>query len=173
MRATMNMSMALTTTGDRGKEYQDLLDDESVDDNGEGELLDSLAGKNNSNKINGFLERVRDVHLNMEKGKGVREVVTTGDLVAETDYSFEFEFFQLEKMIPERVRSLKPTPKVRTPQSLQVGNCNLLVQVVGCKNVPLRVDVCSILIIFYILFISMLMNINPRAYVRLTRRKKW
>jgi len=102
-------------------------------------LVDSLAGHSNGNKISNFMDRVRDVHLNLEKGRSHKQQnLTTGDVVAETDYYFEFEFFELEKVIPDRVRSLKPTPKTRTPQAIQVGSASLLVQVVGCKNVPLR-----------------------------------
>ncbi len=59
-------------------------------------------------------------------------------VVAETNYSIEIAAVPIEKWIPERVRSLKPKPITRTPQSIQVEDCKVMVQVVGCKNVPLR-----------------------------------
>ena len=103
-------------------------------------LLESLMGHSNTNKISNFMDRIRDIHMNMERGSGGAKHTSlcTSDLVAETDYTFQFEFFELEKIIPDRLRALKPVPKVRTPQATQVNSCNLLIQVVGCKNVPLR-----------------------------------
>jgi len=38
----------------------------------------------------------------------------------------------------ERRRSLHPKMKVRAPVSVQLEKCELLVQVVGAKNIPLR-----------------------------------
>lgn len=40
----------------------------------------------------------------------------------------------------ERRRSLHPKVKVRTPVSVQLDKCELLVQVVGAKNIPLRTE---------------------------------
>ena len=116
-------------------------------------LLESLMGHSNTNKISNFMDRIRDIHMNMERGSGGAKhaALCTSDLVAETDYTFQFEFFELEKIIPDRIRALKPTPKVRTPQATQVNSCNLLVQVVGCKNVPLRVQVR---VVFYCMHCS-------------------
>ncbi len=41
-------------------------------------------------------------------------------------------------ILPEKKRSLKPKTMTRTPNSMHVSDCSLLVQVVAARNVPLR-----------------------------------
>jgi hypothetical protein len=56
--------------------------------------------------------------------------------VIETDY-ITMEELHLENLL-ERKRELKPKVKPRAPLTTQISSCELLVQVVGAKNIPLR-----------------------------------
>jgi hypothetical protein len=47
------------------------------------------------------------------------------------------EELHLENLL-ERKRELKPKVKPRAPLTTQISSCELLVQVVGAKNIPLR-----------------------------------
>ena len=44
----------------------------------------------------------------------------------------------LASLFPPPKRSLKPVPKQRTMELIQVKSCDLLVQIVGAKHIPLR-----------------------------------
>jgi hypothetical protein len=43
-------------------------------------------------------------------------------------------------LLPPPRRALQPKVKARTPMAIQVSRCDVLVQVVGARNVPLRVE---------------------------------
>lgn len=67
--------------------------------------------------------------------------MTSSSIVAEKDYFARRDdngFFSM--LIPPRKRALKPIPRIRTPMAQQVQSCNLLIQVVGARNIPLRED---------------------------------
>jgi coiled-coil and C2 domain-containing protein 2A len=49
------------------------------------------------------------------------------------------EFISLGWLIPDRRRVLKPLSSQRTPQVIQVRKCDLLVQVVSAKNIPMKI----------------------------------
>ena len=99
------------------------------------------------NKVTNFLARVRSSMTAMTR-KRMKRNLSTSSVVLEVDYFPEFEF--PAAMILERKRELKPRPN----RNLLVNRSNafsnefladtarLLVQVVGARNVPLRlVDV--------------------------------
>ena len=62
----------------------------------------------------------------------------TSSAVAEKVYFERPDQPDLSDLIPEKRRSLKPTTKPRSAMSMHVDKCNVLVQVVGARNIPLR-----------------------------------
>jgi sRNA-binding carbon storage regulator CsrA len=105
------------------------------DDHGGDDKLTSGTVSVNAAKVSSFLQRVRNSQTAMSRRKKKKHYVTSS-VVVETDYITleELEFVDLL----ERKRSLRPKVKVRAPVSVQVDRCELLVQIVGAKNVPLR-----------------------------------
>lgn len=91
----------------------------------------------NAAKVTSFLQRVRSSHTALSRKKKKKNFVTSS-VVVETNY-IELEELELINLF-ERKRSLHPKVKVRTPLSVQVDKCELLVQVVGAKNIPLRTE---------------------------------
>lgn len=91
----------------------------------------------NTAKVTNFLQRVRSSHTALSRKKKKKNFVTSS-LVVETDY-ITLEELQFVDLF-ERKRSLHPKVKVRAPLSVQVDKCELLVQVVGAKNIPLRTE---------------------------------
>jgi hypothetical protein len=106
-------------------------DDFAPDDN----KLTSGKVSINTAKVSSFLQRVRSSQTALSRKKKKKNYVTSS-VVVETDYITleELELFDLF----ERKRSLHPKVKARVPVSVQIDKCELLVQVVGAKNVPLR-----------------------------------
>jgi hypothetical protein len=69
-----------------------------------------------------------------------RKKVVTDSVVASTDYFSPKEAEPID-LIPARKRALHPKVKQRLPGALQVTACEVLVQVVGARNIPLRAEV--------------------------------
>ncbi len=92
---------------------------------------------NNRLKVKGFLDRVRNSVTALKK-RNIRKSITTNNVIAEVQYFYPIVLDDVETLIPARKRDLKPVPKVRVPQAVQVSQCDVLVQVVGAKNIPLR-----------------------------------
>ena len=67
-----------------------------------------------------------------------KTVVTTTSLVAEIPYYQPLEFEELDLSFLEPKRGLKPKAKARVASKMHVDKVNLLVQVVGARNIPLR-----------------------------------
>lgn len=90
-------------------------------------------------KMTSFLERVRNSHTALSR-RHRRKKMMTASAVAETEY-----FVANEKegpvLLPPRRRALRPKAKVRTVMSMEVTRCDLLVQVVSARNVPLRMEI--------------------------------
>ena len=42
------------------------------------------------------------------------------------------------EFLPQRKRALKPKPVERVPQAILTKKCDVLVQIVGAKNIPVR-----------------------------------
>lgn len=89
-------------------------------------------------RINGFLQRVRDSHTSLSRSLRQKKM-STNSVISEPS------FFDVESPsdvdfseLLEPVRALKPKPKERKPPSSIATGCDLLVQIVGAKNVPLR-----------------------------------
>ena len=94
---------------------------------------------NNRLKVKSFLDRVRNSMTALKK-RNIRKSITTNNVIAEVQYFYPIVLDDVETLIPARKRELKPVPKVRVPQAVQVSHCDVLVQVVGAKNIPLRQD---------------------------------
>ncbi len=94
---------------------------------------------NNRLKVKSFLDRVRNSVTALKK-RNIRKSITTNNVIAEVQYFYPIVLDDVETLIPARKRELKPVPKVRVPQAVQVSHCDVLVQVVGAKNIPLRQD---------------------------------
>ena len=90
-------------------------------------------------KIISFLERVRNSHTALSRRHRRRKMMTAS-AVAETEY-FIVDEKEGSILLPPRKRALRPKAKLRTALSMEVTRCDLLVQVVGAKNVPLRVEI--------------------------------
>ena len=68
--------------------------------------------------------------------------LSTRSVVDETDYFEPAESNDIwELLFPPAKRSLKPVAKHRKAEIKQVSNCDLLIQIVGGKNVPVRRDI--------------------------------
>lgn len=90
-------------------------------------------------KISNFLDRVRSSKAVVaRRGKKVEH--STHSLVAETAYFQPIIIDDLDLLIPKRKRNLRPDVKARVPQALQVQSCDLLIQVIGAKCIPTRLD---------------------------------
>jgi coiled-coil and C2 domain-containing protein 2A len=87
-------------------------------------------------KISDFMSRVRNSVSSLNRGTNRK--LNTGSVVATTEYFQLVESLPWTALIPPRKRELRPAPKARLPIAMQVNNCNLLVQLVGARNVPLR-----------------------------------
>ena len=102
---------------------------------------EALASQHDASrtKMTAFLERVRNSHTALSR-RHRRKKMMTASAVAETEY-----FIANEKegpvLLPPRKRALRPKAKVRTVMSTEVTRCDLLVQVVSARNVPLRMEI--------------------------------
>ena len=131
----LNETMAVintTSTTTNNKEDDNLFDNNKI-----------ITGQKSINitKINNFLNRIRNSQTVLSRKKKKKNFITSS-VVVETDYLKlqEVELFN----ILERKRSLHPKVKIRVPVSVQVDKCELLIQIVGAKNVPLRSEIETI-----------------------------
>ncbi|CAM9315544.1 unnamed protein product [Ectocarpus fasciculatus] len=94
-------------------------------------------------KISGFLQRVRDSHTAVSRQSKQKKVATNSVIsepiqIESTEFSFANLFKFTEYFEPKR--ALKPKPTARKAASTILSSCDLLIQVVGGKNVPLRIN---------------------------------
>ena len=113
---------------------------------GEGSLIDdydpdslTLQHMASKTKISSFLERVRDSHTALTK-QHRKKKQSTASAVSETEYYLVDEMEEIV-FLPPRKRALRPKANVRTAQTMDILKCDLLIQIVGAKNVPLRVEI--------------------------------
>jgi hypothetical protein len=99
----------------------------------------TLQHEASKTKISEFLERVRNSHTALTR-QHRRKKFFTSSAVAETDY-FHIDEWDDIALLPPRKRALRPKAKVRTAQSMEVSKCDLLIQIVGARNVPLRAEI--------------------------------
>jgi hypothetical protein len=99
----------------------------------------AVRHETNKTKISSFLEKVRNSHTAVSR-RHRRKKMMTASAVAETDYYTRDER-ESSTILPARKRALKPKAKVRAALAMEVSRCDLLVQVVGAKNIPLRVEI--------------------------------
>ncbi len=88
-------------------------------------------------KLKSFLERVRNSSTAQSK-RARKKKLTTSAAVAETQYFFPIVEIDLENLLPEKKRSLKPKSQARAQTAMHVNQASLLVQIVGARNIPLR-----------------------------------
>ena len=94
----------------------------------------------NKKKVVSFLQRVRDSQTAISR-KTRRKQIVTQSVIFEPNHGvgvLSFEEVVQKSIIPERKRALKPKEVDRTPIAAPTTACELLVQVVGARNVPLR-----------------------------------
>lgn len=103
----------------------------------------SLAGKESVNlaKVTSFLTRVRNSQTALSR-KTQKRRLWTSSIVIETDYfpTILAGVEYVESFLMQRKRALKPRPKGRVAETMEVEECTVLVQVVGARNVPVRVQ---------------------------------
>ena len=111
-----------------------------LDDNYEAEVNRKALGKESVNnvKVTNFLQRIRNSQTAQSRLMKHRKL-TTASVVIENDYFPPAEESDLSIYI-ERKHSLRPRPQKRAPVSIQIDRCDLLVQVIGARNVPLRAE---------------------------------
>lgn len=107
----------------------------SPGDEGDEDALKTTVG--GAGKIKNFLQKVRNSNVAQSRRKTKKKLLTSAT-VAETVYFVPPEEADLADLIPAMKRSLKPDAQPRTAMTMHVDKCNLLVQVVGARNIPLR-----------------------------------
>ena len=108
----------------------------------ESKTSENLNATGTKNKLKSFLERVRNSSTAQARHM-LRKTITTSSAVAETSYFRPLMEIDLENILPEKKRSLKPKPIARTTTAMHVSKASLLVQVVAARNIPLRSEVDS------------------------------
>jgi len=88
-------------------------------------------------KLKSFLQRVRSSST-LQTRHFLRKTISTSAAVAETAYFRPLVEIDLETLLPEKKRSLKPKAAVRSTTAMHVNKASILVQVVAAKNIPLR-----------------------------------
>jgi hypothetical protein len=104
---------------------------------------EQIMGKESVNlaKVNNFLLRVRNSFTVLSRSRVRKKKLLTSSVVLEVNYISDLELLPfLFDFLLERKRELKPKVKQRSPEVMNVNNCDLLVQVIGGKNIPLRLD---------------------------------
>ncbi len=99
------------------------------------------TSRGSKRKVNDFMNRVRESQQLL--AKPMQKFIMTSHIISEVDNNPSWDwihFWSLAWLIPERTRRLKPSGKSRTPKVIQVRKCDLLVQVVSAKNIPVKVD---------------------------------
>lgn len=86
-------------------------------------------------KISNFLQKVRNSYVILNRNI-IKKAYSTGNIVLEIDYTYQFGNFR-EQLLYRR-RALKPKVVEKEEKGLNLSHCDLLVQVVGAKNVPCR-----------------------------------
>lgn len=103
-------------------------------DNNDPTVISTLGSQH---RVTSFLSKVRSSQTVMMRNIKSKRI-TTGSAVAETQYFYPLTLDDIENIIPKRKRDLKPVARSRAPLSVQINNCDVLIQVVGARNVPLR-----------------------------------
>jgi hypothetical protein len=100
-------------------------------------LSHSYFEEANKLKVNSFLERVRSSATAQTRTLRKKHMLTSS-VVAETAYYQPMELEEMDLSFLEPKRGLRPRPMQRVPHAMHVEKIQLLVQVVGGRNVPLR-----------------------------------
>lgn len=101
-----------------------------------------LLGKESVNlaKATNFLQRVRNSYT-VTSRRVTKKKLKTASVVLEVNFVPRLDFLPLLlSALFARRRELKPKKKDRSPEVAVINACDLLVQVVGAKNIPLRID---------------------------------
>ena len=108
-------------------------------ENKDEEQAGQLSMLESKKKVSSFLDRVRSSKAVVTR-RGKKAEQSTFGIVAETPYFQPIILDDIDALIPKRKRNLRPDVKARVPQALQVQSCDLLVQVIGAKSIPTRID---------------------------------
>ena len=103
----------------------------------EEEAVEGVAVEQKNDKLFDFLRRVRDAHTAVNR-RARKAVYTTASVVQETDYLPPPAEEGEVNLLPPRKRALKPPTATRTPMAVSVTNVDVLIQIMGAKNVPQR-----------------------------------
>jgi hypothetical protein len=101
-----------------------------------------LLGKENVNlmKATNFLSRVRNSYT-VSNRRMIKKKLKTSSVVLEINFIPNLQFIpMLLSHLFETRRELKPKRKERAPEIAIINACDLLVQVIGAKNIPLRIE---------------------------------
>eukprot|EP01041_Mallomonas_annulata_P001440 gene1440-2773_t len=117
--------------------------DYDYDNDGDGEekgigLFDIEVKKQ---KVSDFLTRVRESNVVLSRTSRKKALVTStvvDDRVLAQYESIDLGKFLVQFLVPPPKRALKPAPRERTAELVDVRRCDVLVQVVSAKHVPLR-----------------------------------
>jgi hypothetical protein len=89
-------------------------------------------------KVKSFLQRVQNSQTVSARTARKKQVSTAG-VVLETDYFPPLEDVDLEIVLAP-VRRLQPKIQARPPPVVQIERCDLLMQIVAARNIPLRIE---------------------------------
>lgn len=117
-----------------------LAEGEDDDDDNPAETAQGLAGNQSVNvaKVSNFLQRIRNSQTARTRKRKKKNFLTSS-VVIEHNYLTLIQPEALPLLL-ERRRALHPKPKARIPVAVQLDRCDLLVQVVAAKNIPLRTE---------------------------------
>lgn len=125
--------------------YKDILRKELGYDNYQQEEVDEgifsaiQSESPNMAKVRNFLQRVRNSRVILSR-KSKKRKLATSSVVLEVDVLPSLE---IPSLLIDRKRDLKPKVKERIPETIQVEKCELKIQVVGARNIPLRSTIKS------------------------------
>jgi hypothetical protein len=104
----------------------------------------ALPGQQSKNikKMHNFLQRVRQSQTVLTR-KSMKKRLLTSSIVLETNYfpGIMKTVSQLEAWLNYRKRVLKPTPLHRSHirNGYEIDHCDVLIQIVGARNIPMRI----------------------------------
>lgn len=101
----------------------------------------------NESKKTSFIEQIRNSSLASSRKSRRKKVLTSSVVYDPNDVYFDdfswSKIFASDGLLKPR-RSLKPSPAERIPEAKPTKKCELLIQIVGCKNVPIRKHVAHV-----------------------------
>ena len=110
---------------------------------------DSIVTEKPTSRASSFLQKVRESNTAMTRKARRKKLVTSSVVyqpyIVQPQINTFLLYLMSAEFVPQRKRALKPKPVERVPQAILTKKCDVLVQIVGAKNLPVRVAVCSLL----------------------------